>query len=76
MMTKIAHIHGLVTYREGEGIPMTIPEGPVELDYAPDSITISWMDDAKTAGLAAIPRDEYERFVREGHIVLAPAAKS
>lgn len=75
-MTKIAHIHGLVTYREGEGIPMTIPEGPVELDYAPDSITISWMDDAKTAGLAAIPRDEYERFVSEGHIVLAPEAKA
>ena len=71
-MSTSAIIHGLDTYREGEGVPMTIPEGPVDLDYAPDSVTISWMDDSRTAGLTAIPRDEYERYVREGHIKLAP----
>ncbi|MBF5006239.1 hypothetical protein [Diaphorobacter caeni] len=71
-MSATATIHGLVTYREGEGVPMTIPEGPVELDYAPDSVTISWMDDSRTAGLAAIPRDEYDRYVREGKLRLHP----
>ena len=73
-MSAYATIHGLVTYREGEGIPITIPEGPVELDFAPDSVTLSWMDDARTAGLTAIPRDEYERYLREGKIQLMPGS--
>lgn len=71
-MSTFATIQGLVTYREGDGIPMTIPEGPVELTYAPDSVTLSWMDSAKVAGLAAIPRDEFDRFVKEGNIALLP----
>lgn len=70
MSTAYATIHGLVTYREGEGVPMTIPEGPVELSFSPDSVTLSWMDDARTAGLTAIPRDEYDRYVKEGKIVI------
>ena len=71
-MSASATIHGLVTYREGEGVPMTIPEGPVDLDYAPDSVTISWMDDSRTARLTAIPRDEYERYEQERKIRLHP----
>lgn len=70
MSTAYATIHGLVTYREGDGVPLTIPEGPVELSFASDSVTLSWMDDARTAGLTAIPRDDYDRYVREGKITI------
>lgn len=72
MKKAYATVHGEVTYREGEGVPMPIQQGPVELDFAPDSVTLSWMDDAKTAGLAAIPRDEFDRYVKEGKIRLLP----
>lgn len=72
MKKAYATVHGEVTYREGEGVPMPIQQGPVELDFAPDSVTLSWMDDANTAGLAAIPRDEFDRYVKEGKIRLLP----
>lgn len=69
-MPQQATIRGHVTYREGDGMPMTIPEGPVELTFAIDSVTLSWRDDNNTAGLTALPRDQYELYVAEGKIVL------
>lgn len=67
-MTQHATITGHVTYTPGDGAPLTIPQGPVDLDFAPDSVTLSWTADNEAVGLAAIPRDEYERYVREGKI--------
>lgn len=70
-MTLFATIHGHVTYTPGDGVPIGIPEGRVEVDLsAPDSATLSWDAGDNTAGLTAIPIDEYNRYVREGKIKL------
>ncbi|GAA6118063.1 hypothetical protein Acidovoranil_01630 [Acidovorax sp. FG27] len=68
--TQQAAIQGEVTYREGDGMPVAIPEGPVELTHAPDSVTLSWKADNDAAGLAAMPRDQFERYAREGKILV------
>lgn len=67
-MTQHATITGHVTYTPGDGAPLTIPKGPVDLDFSPDSVTLSWTADNEAAGSAAIPRDSFERCVREGKI--------
>lgn len=69
-MTQQATIHGEVTYRVGDGMPTPIPQGPVELDHSTDSVTLSWTADNDAAGLAAIPRDQFELYVKEGKIRL------
>ena len=69
-MPQQATIQGHVTYREGDGMPIAISEGPVELTFATDSVTLSWRDDNNTAGLTALPRDQYELYVADGKIVL------
>lgn len=73
--TQQGTIQGEVTYREGDGMPIAIPHGPVELTHSHDSVTLSWTADNNAAGVAAIPRDEFDRFVREGQIQVegAPA---
>ncbi|MDA8455351.1 hypothetical protein M4R22_11325 [Acidovorax sp. GBBC 3334] len=71
MHEESATIHGEVTYREGDGMPIRIPEGPVELTHADDSVTLSWKEHGENAaGLAAIPRDQFERYAKEGKIVV------
>jgi hypothetical protein len=40
-MPQQATIHGHVTYRPGDGAPLTIPQGPVEITQASDSATLS-----------------------------------
>ncbi|WP_406622512.1 hypothetical protein [Acidovorax sp. SDU_ACID1] len=69
-MPQYAIIQGHVTYREGDGMPIAIPQGPVELTHAADSVTLSWQESNGAAGLAALPRDQFERYVREGLIAL------
>lgn len=69
-MPQFATIQGHVTYREGDGMPITIPEGLVELAHADDSVTLSWQESNGAAGLAALPLDQFERYVKEGLIVL------
>ncbi len=66
--TQRGTIQGEVTYREGDGMPIPIPQGPVELVHSHDSVTLSWTADNNAAGVAAIPRDEFDRFAREGKI--------
>lgn len=66
-MSHQALIHGDVCFRAGDGMLMPVPDGPVEIEIADDSVTIGWMDGDDT-GSAAITRDEFERYVREGKI--------
>jgi hypothetical protein len=47
---------------------MPIPNGPVSIDVADDSVTLGWQDEPGNAMSAAITRDEYDRYVREGKI--------
>lgn len=69
-MTQHATIVGTVTYTPGDGAPITIRKGPVDLDHAAASVTLSWTEDNEVAGSAAMPRDEFERYVREGKLRL------
>ena len=49
-----------------------VPDGPVDIGLADDSVTLAWGDDKGNTGSAAITRDEYERYVKEGKIRVAP----
>jgi hypothetical protein len=67
-MSQHALIRGEVSFRAGDGMPVPIPNGPVDLEFADDSVAVSWHDAEGNAGSAAITMDEYERYVREGKI--------
>jgi hypothetical protein len=69
-MSQQALIRGEVCFRAGDGIPMPIPAGPVDIEIADDSVTLGWMD-GDDPGSAAIPRDDFDRYVREGKIRVA-----
>jgi hypothetical protein len=69
-MSQQALVRGEVEFRAGDGMTLPIPDGPVEIDMADDSVTLSWIEGAD-AGTTAITRDEFDRYVREGKIRLA-----
>ncbi|MGP1684723.1 MAG: hypothetical protein ACTS8S_20570 [Giesbergeria sp.] len=69
-MTQQATICGDVTYTPGDGAPIAIPRGPVEIDQSEDSTTLSWTADNNAAGSAAMPHSEFDRYVSEGSIAL------
>lgn len=71
-MTEHATIKDHVTYRPGDGAPIAIPLGPVEVDRSADSATISWTEDNGAAGLTAIPLTQYNEYVRQKRITPAP----
>ena len=68
-MTQQALIRGEVHFRAGDGMMLPIPDGPVEIEMAADSVTLSWIEGAD-AGSTAITRDEFDRYVQEGKIRL------
>ena len=67
-MSQHATINDHITYRPGEGVPILIPEGPVQVDLSPDSATLSWTEDNGAAGLAAIPRTQFNEYVKQKRI--------
>ena len=67
-MTQFATITGHVTYTPGDGAPITIPRGRVEVDLNADSATLSWPAAEDVAGLTAIPRMPYVQYVQDGKI--------
>jgi hypothetical protein len=66
-MTQQALIRGEVEFRAGDGMTLPIPDGPVEIEVADDSVTLSWHEGA-TASSTAITREEFDRYVKEGKI--------
>jgi hypothetical protein len=70
-MSLHATIHQHVTYRPGEGAPIVIPPGPVEVDLSADSATLSWTETNGAAGLTAMPLAEYNEYVRQKQITSA-----
>ncbi|RYZ12163.1 MAG: hypothetical protein EOO24_04125, partial [Comamonadaceae bacterium] len=63
-MTQFATIVGHVTYTPGDGPPLAIPPGRVEVDLsAPDSATLSWSAGPDTVGLTAMPRTQFDEYV-------------
>jgi hypothetical protein len=69
-MTQRATIRGEVNFRAGDGPLLPIPDGPVDMEVADDSVTLSWVEDNGDHETAAIPRDEYDRYLKEGKIKL------
>jgi hypothetical protein len=72
-MTQFATIKGYVTYTPGDGAPIEIPQGRVEVDLSFDSATLSWEADKGVVGVAAIPRTSFEEYVQAGKIVFEDA---
>jgi len=71
-MTQHATINDHVTYRPGDGAPLVIPQGPVEVDLsAANSATLSWTADNGAAGLTAMPLIQFNEYVRQKRITLA-----
>jgi hypothetical protein len=68
-MTQQATVIDYVTYRPGDGAPLVIPKGPIEIDLTADSATLSWTADNGAAGLAAIPLTQYQEYVAHKQIV-------
>ena len=67
-MTQRATIRGEVSFRAGDGVLMPIPDGPVSIELADDSVIMGWEDGPGNAMSASITRDEYDRYVKEGKI--------
>lgn len=67
-MSHQATVNDHITYRPGEGVPILIPQGPVEVDLSPDCATLSWIEDNGAAGLAAIPLTQFNEYVEQKRI--------
>lgn len=70
-MSQQAMIRGEVCFRVGDGVLLPIPDGPVSIDLADDSVTLGWEEEPGNAMSAALTRDEFDRYVKEGKIRLA-----
>ena len=69
-MSQFAMITGDVTYTPGDGTPIEIPRVRVEVDLAPDSATMSWEAAEGIVGLTAIPRTQFDDYIRDGKITM------
>ena len=69
-MPQFAMVTGDVTYTPGDGAPIEIPRVRVEVVLAPDSATLSWEAGKGVAGLTAIPRTQFDDYVKDGKITL------
>lgn len=72
-MAQRAQIRGLVEYREGDGINITIRPGAVDVQTTASDATLSWSD-GETHGSAAMPISDFRAYVAHGLITLAPQA--
>jgi hypothetical protein len=71
-MSQFAMITGDVTYTPGDGAPIPIPRGRVEVALAPDSATLSWEAAEGIVGSTAIPLTQFDDYVRDGKIEMTP----
>ena len=69
-MSQFATVTGPVTFTPGDGAPIKIPKGRIEVDLAPDSATLSWEAAPGIPGVAAIPLTQFKDYVRDGLITL------
>ena len=72
-MPQFAMITGDVTFTPGDGAPIEIPPGRVEVGLEPDSATLSWDAGDGVAGVAAIPISQFDDYVRDGKITMTRA---
>jgi len=62
-------VKGKVTYREGDGVMLEIPQGPCKIEVEDLDITLSWAD-GDVQGSAAMPKSDFEQYVADGDLVL------
>lgn len=67
-MPQFANITGLVTYTPGDGVPIEMPKVRIEVVLAPDSATVSWEQEPGVTGVTAMPRTQFDDYVRDGKI--------
>jgi len=67
-MKRMATIHGNVTFTPGDGVPIVIPEGPIEIEETEDSVIIGWEQAQGVVGSTAMPRIQYEQYLEAGQI--------
>lgn len=72
-MTQHVTVTGCVTYRPGDGAPIEIPDGPMEVELSADSATLSWEAAPGIPGLTAIPLTQFNDYVKEGLITVHEA---
>ena len=69
MARKQGEIKGKLTYREGDGVEMLIPEGPCEIEITGLDVTLTWLD-GEIHGSSAIPLADYHQHVLNGSLVV------
>lgn len=67
-MPQFATVTGQVTYMPGDGTPIKVPKGRIEVELAPDSAILSWEQADGVVGSAAIPRTQFDEYVEAGSI--------
>ncbi len=72
-MSQFATVTGPVTFTPGDGVPIEIPQGRIEVDLADDSATLSWEAAPGIPGVTAIPRIQFDDYVKAGQITLTAA---
>jgi glutathione S-transferase len=68
--TLLAEVVGTVEYREGEGMPLEVRRGVVQVEITRMDTVLSWVDE-KYRGEAAIPFGNFSHYVNDGAIRLA-----
>ncbi len=74
-MPSYAQVTGPVTYTPGDGVPIPIPAGRIEVQLSQDSATLSWQAEPGVAGVTAIPRTQFEDYVSQGKITWEPQSE-
>jgi hypothetical protein len=62
-------VKGMVTYREGDGVMLKIPQGPCEMEIEDLDITLTWLD-GDVHGSTAMPKSDFEQYVANGDLEL------
>ncbi len=68
--TFLAEVVGTVEYREGEGMPLEVRRGVVQVETTRVDTVLSWADE-KYRGEAAMPFRNFSHYVNDGSIRLA-----
>lgn len=69
-MKQSGQIVGEVEFRPGDGAMMPIPLGGVDIETTQTEATLSWVD-GESHGAAAMPLNEFRRYVSDGAIKLS-----
>jgi hypothetical protein len=67
-MPTFAQVGPGVSYTPGDGVPLPIPPGRVEVQLSEDSATLSWEAEPGVAAVTAIPRTQFDDYVQAGQI--------